>query len=342
MADLPDPDWYFENVLADAAPGRYDPLPRGPLAGWRDVWRQRSQVADEVLATAAQRGFVLSTAELASLGVTRGRARHATARGNWTCAGRGYVAPFALAGSTPEMQRQRYAVMTAAAVRSRPHSVATGRSAATLLGLPTYAVPTVPELIVSQQVGIAARGRSHLYRVRLAESEISAWYGIEHTAAARTVVDLARRDRRDAIMAVDAALRDGLVNETALAEALDAALGRPGIRRARQVLAHASPLSESPLESLTRLVLLDDGFPIPELQVKIGGYRVDMLFREQRLILEIDGLGKYTAAELRREKRREHELRALGYRVERVGWDDIALRWAVTRVWLRAALQRST
>ena len=84
--------------------------------------------------------------------------------------------------------------------------------------------------------------------------------------------------------------------------------------------------------------LHDDGFPEPELQVDIGGYRVDMLFRRQRLILEIDGLAKYTDAESRREKRRERRLRARGYRVERLTWDDIVHRWAETRLWLRAAV----
>jgi len=64
-----------------------------------------------------------------------------------------------------------------------------------------------------------------------------------------------------------------------------------------------------------------------------------MLWPQQRLILEIDGLEKYTEAELRREKRRELRLRALGYRVERVGWSEVVLLWAQTRVWLAAALQ---
>jgi G:T-mismatch repair DNA endonuclease (very short patch repair protein) len=49
-------------------------------------------------------------------------------------------------------------------------------------------------------------------------------------------------------------------------------------------------------------------------------------------------LEKYTAAEVRREKRREQRLRALGYRVERVSWEDVLGRWPNTRQWLRAAL----
>ncbi len=46
-----------------------------------------------------------------------------------------------------------------------------------------------------------------------------------------------------------------------LDDALAAARGWPGVRRARSVLALASPLAESPLESLVRLRLHDAGFP---------------------------------------------------------------------------------
>jgi very-short-patch-repair endonuclease len=102
----------------------------------------------------------------------------------------------------------------------------------------------------------------------------------------------------------------------------------------------ADPLTESALESLVRLALHDDGFPRPQLQVRIAGtsYRADMLWPAHRLILEIDGLAKYTDAEWRREKRREQELRRLGYRVERVTWDDVVNRWPQTRSRLLAAL----
>jgi very-short-patch-repair endonuclease len=169
------------------------------------------------------------------------------------------------------------------------------------------------------------------------------WHGIWVTTVARTLVDLARHDRFDAIMAADAALREGLTSPAAIDAALALACGWPGVRRARRVLALASPLAESPLESVTRLVLHDAGFPPPQLQVRIPGtpYRVDMLWPAQRLILECDGMEKYTVAELRREKRRELALRALGYRVERVGWAEIRDGWPVTRRLLMAALQLS-
>ena len=101
------------------------------------------------------------------------------------------------------------------------------------------------------------------------------------------------------------------------------------------MLALADPRAESPLESLARLVLHDDGFPPPDLQRHFGPDRVDMVFDEQKLILEIDGLDKYRMTSLAEEKRRERRLRRHGYRVERLTWDDIVVNWPATRRWLR-------
>jgi hypothetical protein len=95
------------------------------------------------------------------------------------------------------------------------------------------------------------------------------------------------------------------------------------------VAALASPLAESPLESLTRLCVLDAGLPPPQLQARIvdpaDGWscRVDMLWRQQRVVLEADGRVKYTDAELWHEKRRQHRLERLGYRVVRAIWADV-------------------
>jgi len=165
------------------------------------------------------------------------------------------------------------------------------------------------------------------------------WFGCQVTTIARTLVDLGRHDRWDAIMAVDAALRRGLIDRRAIDLTLAGAVGWPGVRQARAVLALADERAESPLESLTRLRLQDDGFPVPDLQVWFGGDRVDMVFDEQRLILEIDGLDKYVKDALRLEKLRETRLRRYGYRVERVTWDDVVNHWPRTAEWLRHLLR---
>jgi very-short-patch-repair endonuclease len=173
----------------------------------------------------------------------------------------------------------------------------------------------------------------------LREDDQTEWFGIPVTTVARTLVDLGRHDRWDAIMAVDAALREELVDADAIGQALAGAVGWPGVRQAREVLALGDGRAESPLESLTRLRLHDDGFPMPDLQVWFGSDRVDMDFKQQRLILEMDGLEKYAGVALDLEKLRETRLRRYDYRIERVTWDDIVKDWPATATWLRSLLR---
>ena len=60
--------------------------------------------------------------------------------------------------------------------------------------------------------------------------------------------------------------------------------------------------SDRNLKSSEGLALIDDGFPVPELQVRIGPFRVDMLFDEARLVLEADGA--HRAERLEHDQRR--------------------------------------
>ncbi len=105
------------------------------------------------------------------------------------------------------------------------------------------------------------------------------------------------------------------------------------VSSARRILEHASPLSESPEESLSRARMIELGFELPQLQRCLTGadgrdYRVDFFWEDLGLIGESDGWGKYSAdgadraASLRAEKRREDALRERGHRFIRWDWDD--------------------
>ena len=237
-----------------------------------------------------------------------------------------------------------HAVAATAAALVRPGQVISGRSGAVLHGLPTFRVPAVPELGAGPALRPGRAGSAHLWTATLGGVEVTSWFGAPVTTVARTVVDCARHDRWDGIMAADAALRDGLVTPAELERAVSRAEGWPYVRRARAVIALADGRAESPLESITRLRVAESGLPVPELQVWIRDpssgrrFRVDGLWRDQRVVLEIDGGGKYTREELRREVEREHVLRRLGYRIVRVMGDDVIRRWSRTLGWLRREL----
>lgn len=98
-------------------------------------------------------------------------------------------------------------------------------------------------------------------------------------------------------------------------------------RAARQVMALADSRVESAAESRARWAFHVLGFRQPTPQVEIldedGSFvaRVDFLYEDLKLVIEVDGLGKYkTPEDLRAEKLREDRLRELGYAFVRLTW----------------------
>lgn len=343
MDVLPDPDWYLDNVLAYAQPGRSALLSPLPADAWRRWWA--AQVSDDPLGrVAAAQGFVLMSGQLARLGVTRSTSRAAVKRGSWTTAGYGAIGVVAVDDGESEpfvVARRRHALAAAAGALRRDAHVVSGRSAAILHGVPTLAVPISPELTDAHTGTMGHRGSHHVFSAALSEASTASWYGIPVTSIARTIVDEARHSRRGGLIALDAALREHLVTPADLALELDAAIGWPGIKQARAIVDLGDGRAESPLESITRLAMHDDGFPPPMLQVAVGPFRLDFYWPEHRLVVEADGEGKYVGDASLREKRREHYLHQRGLRVERVMWRDVTIEWAQTSRRLWAALRSS-
>lgn len=107
--------------------------------------------------------------------------------------------------------------------------------------------------------------------------------------------------------------------------------------RARSLLSNCTPFSDSGLESLvcSRLSWL----PVPvRQQVYIGGHRVDVLVGE-RLIVQIDGAshaGKRRTADI------SHDARLIqqGYRVIRLAYEQVMLRWEEAQETILGAVAR--
>lgn len=182
----------------------------------------------------------------------------------------------------------------------------------------------------------------------LPRAHVTCLQGVPTTTCARTAVDLARWVTfRSAVVVMDSALRNGCGIEE-----IDAVVGDctrwPGIRHARKAALFADGRAESPLESISRVVMHEAGLPAPALQVPLGIDEmgvptgvVDFYWDDYRLIGEADGLLKYDeepAADgestLRAEKLRQEALEALDYRVVRWTWNDIWYRpdWVMERL----------
>ncbi len=66
------------------------------------------------------------------------------------------------------------------------------------------------------------------------------------------------------------------------------------------------------------------GCPEPEANQRIAGFEVDLVWREARLVAEFDGFEFHSGrVAFERDRRRDAELQALGFRVIRVTWRQL-------------------
>lgn len=154
-------------------------------------------------------------------------------------------------------------------------------------------------------------------------------------AVARVVLD-PHTELPGAVVLFDGAWRasgsDPTFPDTVMAVAERACEKGARLARLQAALALASPLSESAAESLALVGIHLLGYAVPRQQVELivegRVYRPDFLW-PGRLILEVDGAGKYAGADearvRREEKDRQLALERAGYRVARAEWADVTV-----------------
>ena len=81
------------------------------------------------------------------------------------------------------------------------------------------------------------------------------------------------------------------------------------------------------------------GVEVPEKQVNLGGDewigRVDFVDRRARVVFELDGrVGHASELDRKRDRRRDNELMAEGFRVFRFTWEELVARpqWVLAMV----------
>lgn len=145
--------------------------------------------------------------------------------------------------------------------------------------------------------------------------------GIPVSAPARAICEMAcGASRSDVEHAVQEAIVRRILTEPQLRAAHSRRAGRPGAPLVRAILAAESGPghTRSRAERALTAILREADLPRPEKNVVVHGQRVDMLWREQRLVVEVDGRGPHdTAIAFVADRRRDQVLVAHGYTVVR-------------------------
>jgi hypothetical protein len=167
--------------------------------------------------------------------------------------------------------------------------------------------------------------------------------GLPVTGLARTLRDLAwvlpAEQLRRALAEAD---YRGLLNAHHAYRVLGR--GRRGSAALREALAaHMPELAQaySVLEQEFLLLCERSGIPPPEVNVDVAGMIVDALWRQQQVVVELDGYRAHRGRErMERDRRRELALRAAGLPVLRYTWHQVITEPERVVADLRTALAR--
>jgi hypothetical protein len=153
------------------------------------------------------------------------------------------------------------------------------------------------------------------------------------TAPAWTAAEIARTLWRPrALATLDAALHSGACTAADLEAAIRAQKGRRGIVKVRELINHADGRAESPMESEARLVFIDGGLPLPELQYEILDrcgdlWRADFAWPDAMVVAEYESMQWHASPEaLKHDRMKTSRLQECGYSVIPLVVDDVRHR----------------
>jgi hypothetical protein len=173
-----------------------------------------------------------------------------------------------------------------------------------------------------------------VHRCPLPESDVTTVAGTRVTTISRTLLDLLRwSDRLTAIWACEDAVRKNFITPADLGAIAESVGSEPFACPIRRRVSLVDPRSESPLETLIRLVLVDGGLPLPELQHVLTDAhgrvlaRLDFAYVRWRIAIEADGREVHDAVPaLYRDRQRGNDVELAGWHVLRFTWYDATAR----------------
>jgi very-short-patch-repair endonuclease len=238
----------------------------------------------EVAGLAGRQRTIVSHEQLIALGCGR------RLIGRWVARGRLHVVfdgvYSVLAGELPPLAREQAALLACGERAFLSHE-----TAAAIWGL----VPVLPVEVEVTVVGRYRRSTHGLkvHRIRAIDRrDVRQHEGLWVSSPARALLEIAATRSLEELAR---ALEDGLANRTLTRKDVDAvqARNRPcrGSGRVDALLASGggSAITRSEAERRFKQLIRKAGLPLPETNVPLGRYEADFLWREERLVVEIDG-----------------------------------------------------
>jgi very-short-patch-repair endonuclease len=268
-----------------------------------------------VLTVAARQHAAITSAQLANAGLTRHAITHRIGTGWLRRMFRGVY----LVGP---LERPASRAM-AATLAVGDGGVLSHYAAAALWGLRSSWEGPI-DVTVS---GRKTRGRPgiRVYRSHLHPHDVTRRDNIPVTSPARTLLDLAATlPQRDLDRTTEEAQVQRRVTTHSLNEQFKRYPHHRGTAALRKAIRSDPALTRSEAERRLLELIRAARLPKPEANAQLHGHEVDFLWHEQRLIVEVDGYAFHSSrSSFERDRRRDRDLQAAGYRVLRITWLEL-------------------
>jgi very-short-patch-repair endonuclease len=269
-------------------------------------WTETRDLA--LAARAARSGGVVTTSDLRTCGFSKAAITAAKRRGFLTSWGRGVwlVGPL-----TDEVTEARAATLAV------PYGTLGFDVAAQLAEFRPIAVPPLDVIVAPGRHG--ERKGVRIHRIELTRRDVARYDGLRCTTPAVTIVHLARTlQALPYERAVQEAFAKRLTNTRQLEQALDRHRGGRGTARLRRMLELGVDDLRSKAERSLREWLRAASLPSPQFNAQVGPWRVDALWPDHRLAVEINGHAAHSSPWAHdRDHRKEQYLLAQGLSTRR-------------------------
>jgi hypothetical protein len=177
--------------------------------------------------------------------------------------------------------------------------------------------------VTTPRRGIRSRQGIQVHHARLPPDEITTHRGIPITTVPRTLFDLAavlpERQLERALNEAEVLRRWDELSLDRLLRRYPRHAGNGAVGAVLRKRRLGATLTRSELEERFLALIDRAGLPRPELNVLIEGFEVDAVWRDARVVVELDGRGTHgTAAAFERDRERDRVLQVADWRPIRV------------------------